>query len=336
MAPATLRPEQHETTGVNGLQRHVTGKGDPRLPDQTQTPQSTLKHIQYLPLEDRHVFANSASGPVQGEDLLTRERHLSKLTSTQTQDHPLGGGNANVSTALRPAQGSELRKRQNMGRSVSNGTGNVSERSRSNATRKSQTPTAPNTGLTCKLIMEYLQGKIQGKTHTFKQADDGVKFDYFNAHNTTCTTLGPAQGAEHKCLPEPVIRDSHSPCRRAQALRPDPTADSGTGRFEVSASSTTLGALGCISIDVRGMHNCAEFKEPPASPKATLAPEEQLNICEVVLGFGLYPGDALLGLGVYPGDALLGLGAHLDASFLRMKSQSRSMRQLTSICPRHR
>jgi len=48
---------------------------------------------------------------------------------------------------------------------------------------------------------------------------------------------------------------------------------------------------------VSGMHNCAESKEPPASLKATLAPEEQLNICDVFLGFGLYPGDALLGLG---------------------------------------
>jgi len=45
------------------------------------------------------------------------------------------------------------------------------------------------------------------------------------------------------------------------------------------------------------MHDCAEFKEPPASPKATLASEEQLDICDVFLGFGLYPGDALLGLG---------------------------------------
>jgi len=41
-----------------------------------------------------------------------------------------------------------------------------------------------------------------------------------------------SQGAEHKCLQEQVIRDSHSPPRRAQALRPDPPADSGTGRFE--------------------------------------------------------------------------------------------------------
>jgi len=48
------------------------------------------------------------------------------------------------------------------------------------------------------------------------------------------------------------------------------------------------------------MHNCAEFKEPPASPKATLASEEQLNLRDVFLGFGLYPGDALLGLGWCP------------------------------------
>ena len=89
--------------------------------------------------------------------------------------------------------------------------------------------------------MEYLQGKIQGKIQTIKQADDGAKLDYFNAYNTTFTTHGPAQGAEHKCLPEQVIRDSHSPPTRAQALQPDPPADSGTGRFEVSASSTTLG-----------------------------------------------------------------------------------------------
>jgi len=41
-----------------------------------------------------------------------------------------------------------------------------------------------------------------------------------------------SQGAEHKCLQEQIIRDSHSPPRRAQALRPDPPADSGTGRFE--------------------------------------------------------------------------------------------------------
>jgi len=191
-----------------------------------------------------------------------------------------------------------------MGWSVNNGTGNVSERSKSNATQKSKTPTAPNTGLTCKQIMEYLQGKIQGKIQTIKQADDGAKLDYFNAYNTTFTTHGPAQGAEHKCLPEQVIRDSHSPPRRAQALQPDPQADSGTGRFEVSASSTTLGALGWISIYIRGMHDCAEFKEPPASPKATLALEEQLNIYDVVLGFGLYPDDALLGLGWCPSGCL--------------------------------
>jgi len=116
---------------------------------------------------------------------------------------------------------------------------------------------------------------------TIKQADDGGRVDYFNAHNTTCTTLGPAQGVEHKCLPEQVIQDSHSPPRRAQAFQTDPPADSGTGHFEVSASSTTLGALGCIRIYVSGMHDCAEFKEAPASPKATLAPEEQLNICNV-------------------------------------------------------
>jgi len=61
-----------------------------------------------------------------------------------------------------------------------------------------------------------------------KQADEGARLDYFNAHNTTCTTLGPAQGAEHKCLPEQVIRDSRSPPRRVQALWPDPPADSGT------------------------------------------------------------------------------------------------------------
>jgi len=202
---------------------------------------------------------------VQGEDLRTRERHLSKLTSTQTRDHPLGGRHANVSTALGPVQGPELKKEQRMGRSVNNGTGNASERSKSNATQKPKTPTAPNTGLTCKRIMEYLQGKIRGEMQTIKQADDGARLDYFNTHNTTCTTLGPSQGAEHNCLPEQVIRDSHSPPRRAQALLQDPPADSGTGRFEVSASSTNLGALGCISIYVSSMHDCAEFKEPPAS-----------------------------------------------------------------------
>jgi len=115
MTLATLWPEQHETTEENSLQRHVTCKGDPRTPEQTQTPQSPLKHIQYLPLEDRHEIANSAFGPVQGEDLRTRERHLSKLTSTQTRNHPLGGGHANVSTALGAVQGPELRKGQKMG-----------------------------------------------------------------------------------------------------------------------------------------------------------------------------------------------------------------------------
>jgi len=147
---------------------------------------------------------------------------------------------------------------------------------------------------------------------TIKQADDGGRLDYFNAHNTTCTTLGPAQGAEHNCLPEQVIRDSHNPPRRAQALLPDPPADSGTGRFEVRASSTTLGALGCISIYIRGMHNCAEFKEPPASLKATLTPEEQLNICDVFLGLGLYPGDALLGLGWCPSRCLFSEDEAID------------------------
>jgi len=62
---------------------------------------------------------------------------------------------------------------------------------------------------------------------TIQQADEGARLDYFNAHDTTCTTLGPAQGAQHICLPEQVIRDSDSPPRRAQALRPDPPADSG-------------------------------------------------------------------------------------------------------------
>jgi len=76
--------------------------------------------------------------------------------------------------------------------------------------------------------MENLQGKIQGNMQTIKQADGGAKLDYFNTHNTTCATLGPAQGAEYKCLPEQV----NNPPRRAQALLPDPPADSGTGRFE--------------------------------------------------------------------------------------------------------
>ena len=109
----------------------------------------------------------------------TRERYLSKLTSTQTRDHPLGGGHANVSTALGPVQGPELRKGQEMGQSVNNGTDNASERSKSNATQKPKTPTAPNTGLTCKQIMEYLQGKIRGKMQTIKQADDGARLDFF-------------------------------------------------------------------------------------------------------------------------------------------------------------
>jgi len=74
-------------------------------------------------------------------------------------DHPLGGGHANVSTTLRPVQGSEMRKEQKMGRSVNNRT----ERSKSNATQKPKTTTAPNTGLTCKQMMEYLQRKIQGE-----------------------------------------------------------------------------------------------------------------------------------------------------------------------------
>ena len=212
------------------------------------------------------------------EDLRTREHHVSKLTSTQTRDHPLGSGHANVSTALGPVQGEELRKGQEMGWSVNNGTDKASERSKSNATQKQKKPTAPNTGLTCKQKLEYLHGKIRRKMQTIKQADDGARIDYFNAHNTTCTTLGPAQGAEHNCQPEQVIRDSHSPPRRAQALRLDPPVESGTGRFEVSASSTTLGALGYIGIYVSGMHDCANIEEPPAFSKATLAPDEQLNI----------------------------------------------------------
>jgi len=53
------------------------------------------------------------------------------------------------------------------------------------------------------------------------------------------------------------------------------------------------------------MRDCAEFKEPPASPKATLALEEQLNICDVFLGFRLYPGDALLGFGRCPSGGLI-------------------------------
>ena len=55
-----------------------------------------------------------------------------------------------------------------MGRSVNNGTGIVTERSKSNATQKPKTPTAPNTGLACKLVMEYLQEKIQGKIQKIK------------------------------------------------------------------------------------------------------------------------------------------------------------------------
>jgi len=52
-----------------------------------------------------------------------------------------------------------MRKEQKMGRSVNNRT----ERSKSNATQKPKTTTAPNTGLTCKQMMEYLQRKIQGE-----------------------------------------------------------------------------------------------------------------------------------------------------------------------------
>jgi len=83
-------------------------------------------------------------------------------------------------------QGPELSKGQKMGLSVNNRTGNETQRSMSNATQKPKTTTAPNTGLTCKQIMEYLQGKIRGKMQTIKQADDGARLDYFNAHNTRC------------------------------------------------------------------------------------------------------------------------------------------------------
>jgi len=98
-----------------------------------------------------------------------------------------------------------------------------------------------------------------------EQADEGARLDYFSAHNTTCTTLGLAQGAEHKCLPEQVIRDSHSPPRRAQALRPDPPADSGTGRYEASANSTTLGTLGGTHL---GLGWC---------PSGCLFPEDEVS-----------------------------------------------------------
>jgi len=66
----------------------------------------------------------------------------------------------------------------------------------------------------------HIQNRPMRTTHLaprhhpiIKQADEGARLDYFNTHNTTCTTLGLAQGAEHKCLPEEVIRDSHSPPR---------------------------------------------------------------------------------------------------------------------------
>jgi len=62
--------------------------------------------------------------------------------------------------ALGPVQGPDLRKGQEMGLSVNNGTDNASERSKSNATQKLKTPTAPKTGITCKLIMEYIQRNL--------------------------------------------------------------------------------------------------------------------------------------------------------------------------------
>ena len=49
-------------------------------------------------------------------------------------------------------------------------------------------PRGPYTAEGCSKI----QGKIQGKMQTIKQADDGAEIDYFNAHNTTYATLGPA------------------------------------------------------------------------------------------------------------------------------------------------
>jgi len=109
-------------------------------------------------------------------------------------------------------------------------------------------------------MRDLFQGKIQGKIQTIKQADDGARLDYFNAHNTTCLTLGPAQGAEHKCLPEQVTRDSHSPPRRAQALRPDPPADFGTGRFKTQMIGPRTG------LNLSGHETLPSAEEQPRQP----------------------------------------------------------------------
>ena len=115
-----------------------------------------------------------------------------------------------------------------------------------------------------------------------KQADEGARLDYFNAHNTTCTNLGPAQGAEHKCLPEQVIRDSHSPPRRAQALRPDPPVDSGTGRYEVSASSTTLGTLGDALLGLGWCPSGCLFSEDKVSAQICEAIDINLSNTQMI------------------------------------------------------
>ena len=115
-----------------------------------------------------------------------------------------------------------------------------------------------------------------------KQADEGARLDYFNAHNTTCTNLGPAQGAEHKCLPEQVIRDSHSPPRRAQALRPDPPVDSGTGRYEVSASSTTLGTLGDALLGLGWCPSGCLFSEDKVSAQICEAIDINLSMMMMI------------------------------------------------------
>jgi len=147
--------------------------------------------------------------------------------------HPFGEGRGHTGTVLGQVQGSEHGLQFLANKELQMQIQHPTRESEVRPRHQAQTPQKKADTQNRPMRTTHLTPRYHP---IIKQADEGARLDYFNAHNTTCTTLGLAQGAEHKCLPEQVIRDSHSPPRRAQALRPDPPSDSGTGRYEVSAT----------------------------------------------------------------------------------------------------
>jgi len=118
------------------------------------------------------------------------------------QHHPFGEGHGHTSTVLRPVEGSEhglqFWTNKEMQIQILHLTGESEVRPRHQARTPQKKADIQNQPMrTTHLAPRY---------HLIsKKADEGARLDYFNAHNTTCTTLGPTQGAENKCLPEQVI-----------------------------------------------------------------------------------------------------------------------------------